>query len=490
MFIIPVGNRVDWKRPPLITLLLILINCCVFFFLQGNDAASEQKAASYYFGSDLAKWELPRYASYLVQHDDAAAQPFQDLLNEKNADALVIMENDAVFMRALHQGEIIGAQTAEFSAWQTQRAHFEAMASFTERYVYRVATPSALTALTSAFMHASFDHLLGNMLVLFLVGFLVESVIGKRLFLLAYLISAYAAIAMFSLAAGTGSLLGASGAIAGVMGLYTVIFGLQKIDFFYSLGFYFDYIKAPAIALLPLWLGNELYQFLHNHGSSVAYMAHFGGLLCGALIGALYRVLRPARIQAHHQEVGLENQQQADYQVGMNYLTAMEFSKAHQVFKALLAKHPSDLDLARLCYRTAKHDSRSEDYHTAALRLLNLAARDEQTTQQTHQVFHEYLAAAKPAPKLSADLLAKLAQGFASGGQLEDAEKLAALLQRNAPQHAQIPDVLLALARAHYRAQRLDLFRSGLAELIEKFPASPQSETAQDMLRVVSSSSY
>lgn len=487
MFIIPVGNRVDWKRPPVVTLLLILINCCVFFFLQGSDAASEQKAANYYFSSDLPNWELPRYATFLAQHADAAAQPFQDLLTEKNADALAIMESDAAFMRALHQGEIIDAQAAEFAAWQTQRAQFEAMASFTQRYVYRVAQASALTALTSAFMHGGFDHLLGNMVVLFLVGFLVESVIGKRLFLLAYLVAAYAAIAMFTLAAGTGSLLGASGAIAGVMGLYTVIFGLQKIDFFYSLGFYFDYIKAPAIALLPLWLGNELYQFFNNHGSHVAYMAHFGGLLCGAIIGALYRNFRPARIHAHHQEVTQQEQQQDDYKTGMNYLSAMEFAKAHQVFKALLTEHPNDLDLAKLCYRTAKHDSASADYHNAALRLLTMPAQSAHSTAQVHQIFHEYLAHAKPAPKLSADLLAQLAQRFADGGECEDAEKLVILLQRNAPQHGQIPAVLLALARTHYRAQRVERFKTVLTELIEKFPTSSQAATAQDMLRVAGS---
>ncbi len=484
MFIIPVGNRVNWQRPPIVTLLLIFINCCVFFFLQGDDQRSEQQATQYYFSSNLAGWELPRYAQYLAQQDDAEAQPFQALLTEQDPLALAIMEHDEAFMHALRQGEIIRAQAAEFPAWQTQRAHYQAMASFTERYVYRVAEPNALTALTSAFMHGGFDHLLGNMVVLFLVGFLVESIIGKWLFLLAYLVSAYAAIAMFSAVSGAGSLLGASGAIAGVMGLYTVIFGWQKIDFFYSLGFYFDYIKAPAIALLPLWLGNELYQFFNNHSSNVAYMAHFGGLLCGALFGVLYRKLRHADIHAHEQEMVRENQQIDDYQTGMNYLTAMEFNKAHQVFKALLVKHPNNLDLIRLCYRTAKHDSGSADYHAAALRMLALPARDEQSLQQTHQIFHEYLAAAKPAPKLGHDLLAQLAQRFADGGQFEDAEKLAALLQRNAPQHAQIPAVLLALARAHFRAQRIEQFQSVLTQLINTFPSSSQAASAQDMLRV------
>jgi len=59
------------------------------------------------------------------------------------------MEGDEKFMRALRQGEIINSQTAKFSAWQTQRTRYQSMASFTERYVYRVAQPSVLTTLTS-----------------------------------------------------------------------------------------------------------------------------------------------------------------------------------------------------------------------------------------------------------------------------------------------------------------------------------------------------
>ncbi|MGZ8218592.1 hypothetical protein [Methylomagnum sp.] len=42
MFVILVGNRVNWNRPPVITLLLIVINCAVFFFLQTDDGGVGQ----------------------------------------------------------------------------------------------------------------------------------------------------------------------------------------------------------------------------------------------------------------------------------------------------------------------------------------------------------------------------------------------------------------------------------------------------------------
>src|ERR1035437_6637250 len=238
MFIIPVGNRVNWKRPPVVTLLLILVNCFIFFFLQAGDGKNDEIAARYYFSSGLPNWELKRYSQYLEKNGDpAVSQQFNDMLGKRNSYALLVMEHDAKFMRELHAGHIITPQDAEFATWSAQRAEYESKRSFTSRYVYQVDDPSPITALSSAFMHGGFDHLSGNMVVLFLVGFLVESLIGKALFMLAYLVSAFAAVFTFSLTPHGGGYLGASGAIAGVMGLYTIIFGFRKIDFFYSVGF-------------------------------------------------------------------------------------------------------------------------------------------------------------------------------------------------------------------------------------------------------------
>ncbi|OAM52098.1 hypothetical protein A7981_01000 [Methylovorus sp. MM2] len=487
MFIIPVGNRVDWKRPPVVTLLLILINCFVFFALQGSDDRNDEKAMQYYFSSDLPKWELDRYTQYLKK-EKARVTPeqFEYLLQEQDTTTLLILENDDKFMHELHAGHIVTPQAPEYREWTKQRNHYESLRSFTSRYVYHADDPDPLKAFVSAFMHGSFDHLLGNMVVLFLIGFLVESVIGKALFTFAYISTAYAAAYMYGLTAEPGSsALGASGAIAGVMGLYTVIFGLRKIDFFYSLGFYFDYVRAPAIVLLPLWLGNELYQYWTDDEAHIAYMAHFGGLLGGAVIGALYRVFRPALIKEHHQAVDGKEMDAKEFQRGMDYLGAMEFQKALTVFKALQVKHPRDMNIMRLVYRAAKSNPASDDYHQAAFNLLTLPDMDDATSSQTHAIFKEYLSAAKPSPRVSQEVAITLAKRFAADGHLMDAEKLANMLQRSKPQHVALPSVLLALARGYYREQQKDKFETILQSLIDQFPQSQDAEVARGMLRVV-----
>lgn len=485
MFIIPVGDRVDWKRPPVVTLLLILINCFVFFFFQAGDDRRDGNAMQYYFSSELPKWELNRYSEYLEKKGDAAqSQQFKDGLGKRDGYALMVMEHDTEFMRELHAGHVITSQVPEFTSWNTQRSKYESLRSFTSRYVYHVDDPSLINAFTSAFMHGGFDHLFGNMVVLFLVGFLVESVIGKSLFFFAYIVSAYAAVYTFGLTAHGHSLLGASGAIAGVMGLYTVIFGMRKIDFFYSLGFYFDYVRAPAISLLPLWLGNELYQFFGEKGSHVAYMAHFGGLLSGAMIGVLYRWRRPALIEKHHQAAENKEMDGKAFQRGMDFLGEMEFQKALGIFKTLQEKHPHDANLARLTYRAAKVNPSSEDYHRATLRLLALPEMDAATSDQTHAIFQEYLNCAKPAPKLGHELIVKLARRFAGSSYCNDAERLTNFLASAAPQHSELPALLLALARGYYREQRKDKFEEILQSLIRQFPQSKEAEAATGMLRV------
>jgi hypothetical protein len=161
----------------------------------------------------------------------------------------------------------------------------------------------------------------------------------------------------------------------------------------------------------------------------------------------------------------------------------MEFQKALAVFKSLQEKHPDDTNLARLTYRAAKSDPASEDYHRAALRMLALPGMDAATSEQTYTIFHEYMSCAKPAPRLGRDLVAKLAKRFAVSGHCEDADKLVSFLQRSAPQHGELPAVLLALASGYYRAQRKDKFEEILKSLMSQFPQSKEAAAAASMLR-------
>src|SRR5438128_9736172 len=87
------------------------------------------------------------------------------------------------------------------------------------------------SAFTSMFMHASWEHILGNMLFLWIFGNNVEDALGHVKFLLWYLAAGLAATAAqtaVTLAFGSRiekeiPNIGASGAIAGVLGAYFLL---------------------------------------------------------------------------------------------------------------------------------------------------------------------------------------------------------------------------------------------------------------------------
>ena len=137
---------------------------------------------------------------------------------------------------------------------------------------------------TSQFLHGSWLHLLGNMLFLWVFGNNVEDRLGRIRFLPFYLLCG--AIAGISQALVAPSehfpLIGASGAIAGVLGAYIVLYPHARV---WALLFIIP-VVVPAWLMLGVWF---LYQFLYAAGQSqegggVAYWAHVGGFIAGAVL--------------------------------------------------------------------------------------------------------------------------------------------------------------------------------------------------------------
>ncbi len=144
-----------------------------------------------------------------------------------------------------------------------------------------------LGLVTSQFLHGGWLHLLGNMLFLWVFGNNIEDRLGRLRFLPFY-VTCGAAAAVAQALADPGSdipLIGASGAIAGVLGAYLVLYprvGVWTI----VLPFFFLPFKIPAW----LWLGIYFaLQFLFlgdmtTGGGAIAYWAHIGGFVAGALL--------------------------------------------------------------------------------------------------------------------------------------------------------------------------------------------------------------
>lgn len=160
------------------------------------------------------------------------------------------------------------------------------------------AVPEPLTLVTSQFLHGGLLHIFGNMLFLWIFGNNIEDQLGHVKYLIFYLgCGVLAALTQwfFSMQSGLPSL-GASGAIAGVLGAYILRFPHARVRTLLFLGPFITFPDIPAIFFLGIWF---IQQALYGVASlsvpsnigmeqgGVAYFAHIGGFVFGAILGPL-----------------------------------------------------------------------------------------------------------------------------------------------------------------------------------------------------------
>jgi membrane associated rhomboid family serine protease len=161
-------------------------------------------------------------------------------------------------------------------------------------------SPAVRGVITHQFLHAGWLHILGNMLFLWIFGNNVEDRLGRLPFLLFYLAGGvFAALAQMLIApASTVPLVGASGAIAATLGAYLVLYPRARILSLVFLGFFYQLLEVPAVIMLGFWFVLQLIDGVASLGATaaqggVAFFAHIGGFVGGALVGLLARGLGP-----------------------------------------------------------------------------------------------------------------------------------------------------------------------------------------------------
>lgn len=158
---------------------------------------------------------------------------------------------------------------------------------FDLHHQYSVGSWIYVTPFSSMFLHGGWWHLIGNMVFLWVFGNNVEDYFGPIKFLLFYLLSGLAAIAAYSVFSlySQVPLVGASGAIAGVMGAYIVLHPRAEITcliFF----FFIQFVTLPAKLVLGLWFLLQVVMAFAGGttGGGVAWLAHVGGFIFGAIV--------------------------------------------------------------------------------------------------------------------------------------------------------------------------------------------------------------
>lgn len=237
---IPISDANPTKRFPVITVALIIANVIVFFFVEPN------------FGADT------KAEGYFVEH---AAIPCQ-------------IEHDGCPNQLVQYGP--------------------------DGPVKRIPDRSFLSflgaMLLATFMHAGFLHIAGNMLFFWVFGNNIEDFLGRVKYLIFYLLGGFASgfAQVLTHRAGDASLVpavGASGAIAAVMGAYIVLYPRARVNVLLIVVIFFTVVQLSAIVVLGIWF---ILQFFTAESSGVAWMAHVGGFVFGAL-GILVLGGRPQR---------------------------------------------------------------------------------------------------------------------------------------------------------------------------------------------------
>jgi membrane associated rhomboid family serine protease len=156
-----------------------------------------------------------------------------------------------------------------------------------------------ITIFTAMFLHGSWLHIIGNMVYLWAFGPEIEDAMGRFRYLIFYLLGGVAA--MLAQIAGNPfsrvPCIGASGAIAAVMGAFIVTYPRDRIRSVLWILIFIRITYIPAVLLIGFWFLIQLIDAGAVAGVStggVAYLAHVGGFLFGAITARLWIRRRPA----------------------------------------------------------------------------------------------------------------------------------------------------------------------------------------------------
>src|SRR5579859_1268538 len=158
---------------------------------------------------------------------------------------------------------------------------------------------------TSMFMHAGWEHIIGNMVFLWAFGPEVEDAMGGARYLIFYLLGGLASSAAEIAIDPSSTIpsLGASGAIAAVMGAFVITYPRDQIKSVLVIGWFARVTLVPALVFIGVWFLMQLFSEAGTIASAqsdgVAYMAHIGGIAFGAATARLFEFGRPRTADAY-----------------------------------------------------------------------------------------------------------------------------------------------------------------------------------------------
>ena len=264
---IPIHDDNPTRRRAWVTLVLIALNIGVYFLIQPHGG---------------------RPVVGLPEAQSSVPIPDQDLHFTL---AYAAIPCEVVHDRPLTVAEAVATfgRQADRTACGVSPSPVDPNDTATFRRALFPAKNAELSILLSMFLHGGLLHIGGNMLFLWVFGNNIEDRFGRFRYLLFYLAGGFFAALAHILVQprSTVPIIGASGAIAAVMGAYLVLYPKVRVTTVFTFVLIFVK-KIPAAWLLIGWL---ISQFFLSPGEGVAWMAHVGGFVFGALLALVVRAV-------------------------------------------------------------------------------------------------------------------------------------------------------------------------------------------------------
>ena len=506
MFILPTLENAKIKRIPWATIFIIVCCCWVFLFVQKDDNRNLENIIIKYGQNGLFDIEAEAFSAYRkkVLNDKVAALPDRGNIKElpnKDEESLYdawllyygkiwsVLFYDMDFQNGLKNRILISQESPKYDEWLSLRLQFEAdMTTVVSlHYAFKTAWPNWITAFTSLFLHGDLYHLLGNMVFLFIVGTVLEAVIGPWIFIFVFLFIGVLESWLTVLLIGPSAIgsIGASGAISGVMGTYSVLLGRTMIPAFVSFGFYFTNMRVPAIALIVFWALKELLYNTIYPASQVNYMAHFSGFVLGGTISIPLKLWRGEEGKALFDKQDEKTEQNVGKLVSssVKHLQNLEPEQARKCIATALWLKPDDVFLLDHLFGIDKQLPDKQVFKRTANKLFTLMIKDPQTDQLLYRRYHEYKHIA--GLDLPEELLARLVRWFGGNDYAAELIEIVRHLQQNSSQYDKTPGLTLYACRFLLKKKMIKDAVQSAKFLICSYPDSEEAKTIRSLFNAM-----
>ncbi|RDX38220.1 rhomboid family intramembrane serine protease [Kangiella sp. HD9-110m-PIT-SAG07] len=483
MLLLPAENGISKKNPPYLTIALILVNIIAYIVLQTNDTKVFSDASEYYVQADLLEKEKSVFEDYALENRGELYQSIHN--NQFLPDEYLIQ----LILTDKHFTQYITKLSTYSLEWRQKREKVNDTLEETSlySYAYYPSEPSIFTAFTHMFMHGGIEHLLGNMLFLFLFGFNLELLLGRGKTFALYIVSGLAAVTFFSLTTTDKyvPLVGASGAIAGLMGGFCGWYGLKNIRYFYWLFVIFDYVKLPAALVFFYFLAKE-YIMSTISDDNVAYMAHFGGLVAGFACALIFKCVLKGR-DKEQVEVKVPLAQPANdlktkYDEACLAFQQLEFDKARTLFSQLIERDPLNIDYYTKLYALEKINPSSQTFNELCNRIVLRNVKDHQFAKLTDVALGELTGNGQGLKVLPAETLIQYSSHLVKKGQLHQAKPVINFVVKHYDFNEQVPKLLFQFGLACEQSDDHMTYKKVFTYLSKKHPETFIGEEAKKAL--------